>query len=630
MFGAQIVQAQVSTPVKWSCIGNSITQGIYATYEGKLDTLLGTNTVTPGFAGNFTIENDGVSSMTLLKSGRSSTTDAAGAYSYWTHGKLANVFAFQPDVITIMLGTNDSKRLNWADSANFVRDYTALVDTLSAMTSHPQIWLCLPCPCWSTDTSAAGIRGTVIKNGVIPRIQQVATAKGLNTIDCNTPLTNSSALFPDAIHPNNAGCDSLARIIYRAYFAKAFRVVCIGNSITQCDVTAGNKPVDAYASKLNMLLGRDYLVENDGVSGMLMQKHRSNFGLGSYWDCGRFPHIFAFKPNLITIMLGTNDARPDYWNTTLYIRDYKAMIDTLASSITPKPAIKLCLPIPSWQVNGAWPFAVGAATNGINNNLLRDSVLPAVKAIALAKGLSIIDLNTPLLNAMPSLIPASDGVHLNPAGQDTVAHIIYRNLTVSAMHVSDTVITLTAVTGQTDTTGTAKIDSVTNLALLGSLANITALHKSTWLTCTVNSTAPNSQKITNALSMGSLPATAGTYRDTVILTATNAAPTTIKYIVVLTLQQGSGVLCRSFSALNKVPEITVTGAGLIKVSVPTTGRNTVSLMTLSGECTNSRTFIGAQSVILEPKTPTSGVYIVRVISQGGQTVFRKIVNIVRN
>src|SRR4051812_4237225 len=74
-------------PMKWACIGNSITAGyiVSATdaYPAKLGKLLG-----PGFS----MENDGVSSTTLLK---------AGDYSYWSHGRLANVFAFKPDIITI-------------------------------------------------------------------------------------------------------------------------------------------------------------------------------------------------------------------------------------------------------------------------------------------------------------------------------------------------------------------------------------------------------------------------------------------------------------------------------------------------------------------------------------------------
>jgi lysophospholipase L1-like esterase len=503
--------------IKWACIGNSITA---LTYPQKLDSLLGPS---------YSVENDGVSTMTMLKSGRNATTDAAGAYTYWTQGKLANVFALAPDIITIALGTNDSKPLNWADSANFVRDYTAMIDTLSTISSKPQIWLCLPCPAWVTTTGVADISGSTIKNSIIPRIKQVATAKGLNVIDFNTPMTNFQSLFPDNIHPNDIGSDSLAAIIYRTYAAKSTQVCCIGNSITE---GAGLQipAMQSYPAVLGMLLGRGYLVENDGHSGATMQKNRDNIPIWSYWDTGTLGHIIALKPQLITITLGANDARPDYWHTSLYIADYKAMIDTLTSNISPKPLIKLCLPIPSWQVNGAWPFSVGAATNGINNNLLRDSVVPAVRNVAQAKGLTIIDLNTPFLNGMPTLVPATDGVHPNVFGQDSLARIIYHSLPAPSMILS----------------------------------------------------RPKAQ--TNGVA----------------------------------------------SPVGKVPEITLTSAGQIRLFIPAPGRHSVSLLTLKGQCIALQSIKGAGSIFLQPEIWIPGVYVVRVVSQDGQLVSRKIVRLAGN
>jgi acyl-CoA thioesterase I len=409
-------EAQVSTPVKWACIGNSITQGTSSTtaYPARVAKFLGTS---------YTVENDGVPSMTLLKSGKfGATTDAPGSGSYWIHGKLANVFALKPDIITISLGTNDAKSISWQDSANFVRDYTALIDTLSGISSRPQIWLVLPCPCWITTTGPADIQNSVIKNSIIPKIKQVAAAKGLGTIDFNAPMINLQSHFPDNIHPDSVGADSLARIMYHTYAATCVRICCIGNSITQYGSSSDVPDIDAYPSKLGMLLGRGYLVQNDGVSGCAMQKKNAGW---SYWDTGakKFPLIFGFKPNVITIKLGTNDSRRYWWHTTAYITDYEAMIDTLNNNISPKPTIKLCLPIPA--------YPSGFVKYGINDTIIRDSVIPAIKVAAQAKGLAIIDLNTPMQNTLGTLVPADDGVHPNAAGQDTLAHLIYRNLSLS-------------------------------------------------------------------------------------------------------------------------------------------------------------------------------------------------------
>jgi acyl-CoA thioesterase I len=403
--------AQVSTPVKWACIGNSITAG---EYPGKLATYLGPS---------YKVQNDGMGGATLMKSGKSAVTDAPGTRAYWTYGrKLDSVFAFKPDIITIALGTNDSKAMNWQDSANFIRDYTALIDTLNLISSKPQIWLILPCPAWVPTSNPPDISGSTIKNSIIPRIKQIATQKNLNTIDFNTPMTNQQALFPDNIHPNSAGADSLAAIIYRTYSGKAVRIACIGNSITQYGSSSDIPDIDAYPSKLGMLLGRGYLVQNDGYSGAAMQKKNAGW---SYWveAANKFSLIFKFKPNVVTIKLGTNDSRRNYWHTAPFIADYKSMIDTLNSNISPKPVIKPCLPIPA--------YPSGFVKYGINDTIINDSVIPAIKAVAQAKGLSIIDLNTPMKNTLGTLVPAADGVHPNAVGQDTLAHLIYRNLILS-------------------------------------------------------------------------------------------------------------------------------------------------------------------------------------------------------
>jgi hypothetical protein len=65
-----VSQAQVSTPVKWACIGNSITAG---EYPGKLTTYFGRS---------YKVQNDGMGGATLLKSGKSAVTDAPGTRAY--------------------------------------------------------------------------------------------------------------------------------------------------------------------------------------------------------------------------------------------------------------------------------------------------------------------------------------------------------------------------------------------------------------------------------------------------------------------------------------------------------------------------------------------------------------------
>ncbi|MDB5104397.1 MAG: hypothetical protein JWP91_2086 [Fibrobacteres bacterium] len=392
--------ADIEAPIKWACIGNSITAGPSATdaYSAKLQNLLG-----PAFL----VENDGVSGRTLLKK---------GDFSYWTLGRLTNVFAFQPDIISIKLGTNDSKPVNWdTHKGEFEGDLLALIDTLSAMKSHPKIFLVLPCPAFVDQTGSAGIRGTVIKNEIMPIIKKVAAARNLNIIDAYTPLLPFQSLFADGVHPNAVGHDSLASIFYRTFLSKATRIACVGNSITDYAFgTPGTVKKDSYPMRLNMLFGRDYFVQNDGVSGAYMTRN----SLSPYYKTSRFPDIFKLKPNLVTIKLGTNDSRPQYWNKNVYMADYRWMLDTLAT-LNPKPKVVLLLPCPSFKRNGEYQF------QNINDSIIVNFTIPAIKQIAAERGLTVIDLHTPM-EAHGDLVP--DGVHPNAEGQDSLAHIIFRVL----------------------------------------------------------------------------------------------------------------------------------------------------------------------------------------------------------
>ena len=404
-------QAQIERPIKWACIGNSITQGPSATtaYPAKLQNLLG-----PGYI----VENDGVSGRTLLKK---------GDHSYWTEGKLPEVFAFKPDIISIKLGTNDSKPANWAYKDEFETDLIALIDTLAAMPSKPKIWLVIPCPAFAVPdpTGPYDIRGGVIKNEIIPIIKKVAAAKGLNTIDVYTPMLAHPEMFADKVHPNTAGHDTIAAIFFQTYLAKSTRIACIGNSITEYAYgVAGTVPKDAYPIRVNMMFGRDHWVENDGKSGAYMMK---TGGGNPYWSTGLLDRVIRLKPNIITIKLGTNDSRQQYWNKDRYMTDYRSMIDTLIKMINPKPRILMCLPAPAWKRSGVWPF------DGISEDMITGEVIPAIQQVAKEKGLEIIDLHTPMLSK-ESLVP--DGVHPNAEGQDTLAHIIFRALIPPVVAVS--------------------------------------------------------------------------------------------------------------------------------------------------------------------------------------------------
>ena len=83
------------------------------------------------------------------------------------------------------------------------------------------------------------------------------------------------------------------------------RVACIGDSLTY-GYLVEDRPVNCYPSKLQRLLGEKYTIKNFGVNGLTMLKN----GPESYWESEEFQLSLHFNPNIVIIMLGTNDSKP--------------------------------------------------------------------------------------------------------------------------------------------------------------------------------------------------------------------------------------------------------------------------------------------------------------------------------
>jgi len=188
--------------IRIACIGNSITayKGTLAnldlnSYPVQLRVLMGEE---------YNIQNYGVSGRTLLKQ---------GDYPIWNEPAFTAALEFQPDIATIMLGTNDSKPYNWIYKAEFVSDYNSLIDTLRSLPSNPEIYVCIPPPAFSSNFD---ISDSVISNEIIPLLQQIITEKNTRSIDFYTPFIGKGYLFYDGIHPTLEGLWEITKLFYAA------------------------------------------------------------------------------------------------------------------------------------------------------------------------------------------------------------------------------------------------------------------------------------------------------------------------------------------------------------------------------------------------------------------------------
>lgn len=200
-----LTAAEAAKKVRIACVGDSITYGAGVekreenSYPVVLERLL---------AGKATVVNAGRSGATLLK---------AGDLPYWTTPEFAAAKDAAPQIVVIMLGTNDTKPQNWdAHKGEYAADLTALIDTFRKLPSKPEVWLCLPPPAYQEQW---GIRPAVIRDEVLPLVTKVAKENSVPTIDVFAALSNHPELFPDSIHPNAAGAEVLAKTVHTALTA---------------------------------------------------------------------------------------------------------------------------------------------------------------------------------------------------------------------------------------------------------------------------------------------------------------------------------------------------------------------------------------------------------------------------
>lgn len=186
--------------IRVACIGNSITHGSGIdmqeanAYPAQLGRLLG---------GGYVVKNYGVGARCMM-----STSD----HPFMKEQAWRDAKAFLPNIAIIKLGTNDSKDYQW-NRQQYERDYQAMIDTLKALPSHPNIYLCTPVKAFD---SKWGITDSVIVEGVIPAIRQLAKRNRLPVIDLHSVITDPKDMTPDMIHPNDKGASKMAEAIRSA------------------------------------------------------------------------------------------------------------------------------------------------------------------------------------------------------------------------------------------------------------------------------------------------------------------------------------------------------------------------------------------------------------------------------
>jgi len=186
-------RANLTYPIRVACIGDSLTD--ISGYPTRLQDMLGTN---------YTVRNYGVTASTVLLNTIKPYIDQSTFQ--WAKD-------FQPDVVVVMLGSNDAHVTNYLSIGSFVADYEKLLSEIQGLASEPEIFLVKPPPIFDNNLNLSNAN---LVEGVIPRIEQIAKEEGFMTIDAYAPFVNHPEYFLDGVHLTPEGARILASQIYDA------------------------------------------------------------------------------------------------------------------------------------------------------------------------------------------------------------------------------------------------------------------------------------------------------------------------------------------------------------------------------------------------------------------------------
>jgi hypothetical protein len=111
-----------------------------------------------------------------------------------------------------LLGSNDSKPVNWAYQTNYVPDYERMIAHYRNLPTHPRIYLNTLLTAYGAGNY--GITDPIVTGVITPWIKQIGFDEGCPVIDINAATKNMPQNFPDNIHPDIAGAQVVAETVF--------------------------------------------------------------------------------------------------------------------------------------------------------------------------------------------------------------------------------------------------------------------------------------------------------------------------------------------------------------------------------------------------------------------------------
>lgn len=181
--------------------------------------------VLQGMLGNmFEVTNAGKSSQTMLKKGLCNDLTPC---SYWNTEAWQTALTSNPDIVTIMLGTNDAKTFNWEGVQQntgdyFALDYVDMIRNVRKLPSTPKVFVLVPPPLYKP--YPFDMNATIINEIYPVLIRDISSVVNTQLIDVYTAFAEYNAtaeeLTCDGCHPTDLGNQLIAQSIADAILGK--------------------------------------------------------------------------------------------------------------------------------------------------------------------------------------------------------------------------------------------------------------------------------------------------------------------------------------------------------------------------------------------------------------------------
>ena len=189
------------------------------------------------------------------------------------------------------------------------------------------------------------------------------------------------------------------------------RIACVGDSITW-GFTIVNRRKYSYPALLQQRLGAEYEVRNFGYNDASARFDADT----PYIRKSVYQESLDWNPNVVLLMLGSNDTKKRNWDPEIFRRDYKRIVESY-QKLPSEPRVILIAPIQIFQ-----PMHIPLL--GLYTETMENGVRPAIREIAAEMGLELVDL----VNLFTDSKYMMDGVHPQREGARMLEEAIFNGI----------------------------------------------------------------------------------------------------------------------------------------------------------------------------------------------------------